>query len=209
MALSSKLIFTSRASTCRSLVTTSGLISTMVASRSRKARYAPRMIATAWLTWAGPRPSPNASSRAWNARMPTAGSTTSRRMAAGSRCAISSISMPPCGWATTTMRTCRRDRKSTRLNSSHVAISYAVFCLIRRPPRSTLFPYTTLFRSRLAHLGRAEAEPERQLARLERPHADGGLDDFAQDGCGLALRDLLDLHAAVRVGHDDDAHVPP
>src|SRR6266508_2945128 len=88
---------------------------------------------------------------------------------------------------------CRgRDRKSTRLNSSHVAISYAVFCLkkknefdagwhrptyvfnhcelprvsprlavlprrqteqhavfflmIQRPPRSTLFPYTTLFR---------------------------------------------------------------
>src|SRR5690625_6143856 len=25
-----------------------------------------------------------------------------------------------------------RDRKSTRLNSSHVAISYAVFCLIKR-----------------------------------------------------------------------------
>src|SRR6202046_4986378 len=73
----------------------------------------------------------------------------------------------------------RGDRKSTRLNSSHVSISYAVFCLkknrfyklamffktgidltstpiakvvlfflrIRRPPRSTLFPYTTLFRS--------------------------------------------------------------
>src|ERR1039458_7346191 len=102
----------------------------------------------------------------------------------------------------------RPDRKSTRLNSSHLGISYAVFCLIkrnrseehtselqslrhlvcrllleenhvgvktprfaggkvanpgygfspgfvdiffflmiRRPPRSTLFPYTTLFRS--------------------------------------------------------------
>src|SRR6266403_1610937 len=55
-----------------------------------------------------------------------------------------------------------RDRKSTRLNSSHVESSYAVFCLkkkktilagflfsmTRRPPRSTLFPYTTLFRSR-------------------------------------------------------------
>src|SRR5690554_1825214 len=40
-----------------------------------------------------------------------------------------------------------RDRKSTRLNSSHVRISYAVFCLIRCPPPSTLFPYTTLFRS--------------------------------------------------------------
>src|SRR6266498_4019595 len=94
---------------------------------------------------------------------------------------------------------CRIDRKSTRLNSSHVRSSYAVFCLkkkkknykkdyqlkkktrknkqktltaslikeleymfkislqkniyfffflmIRRPPRSTHFPYTTLFRS--------------------------------------------------------------
>src|ERR1039458_1413156 len=41
----------------------------------------------------------------------------------------------------------KSDRKSTRLNSSHLGISYAVFCLIRRPPRSTLFPYTTLFRS--------------------------------------------------------------
>src|SRR5438034_976686 len=39
------------------------------------------------------------------------------------------------------------DRKSTRLNSSHTVISYAVFCLILPQPRSTLFPYTTLFRS--------------------------------------------------------------
>src|SRR5438477_144123 len=61
------------------------------------------------------------------------------------------------------------DRKSTRLNSSHMSISYAVFCwknksivtnstaattstlttcdAIRPPPASTLFPYTTLFRS--------------------------------------------------------------
>src|ERR1022692_2651113 len=105
----------------------------------------------------------------------------------------------------------RSDRKSTRLNSSHLVISYAVFCLkkknkrthkpprprssptatalpasrghsvgridlpvhghaqrrqhfppavsffflmIRRPPRSTLFPYTTLFRSAGVLLGR-------------------------------------------------------
>src|SRR5437660_300780 len=46
-----------------------------------------------------------------------------------------------------------RDRKSTRLNSSHVAISYAVFCLIRRPPTATLFPYTTLFRSQMKQHG--------------------------------------------------------
>src|SRR5690606_30648270 len=48
-------------------------------------------------------------------------------------------------------RLAMRDRKSTRLNSSHVKISYAVFCLMRRPTRSTLFPYTTLFRSSVRH----------------------------------------------------------
>src|SRR5690625_6145052 len=31
-----------------------------------------------------------------------------------------------------------RDRKSTRLNSSHVAISYAVFCLIKKKTTSTI-----------------------------------------------------------------------
>src|SRR3990172_6726026 len=44
-----------------------------------------------------------------------------------------------------------QDRKSTRLNSTHTYISLFplfFFLMIRRPPRSTLFPYTTLFRSR-------------------------------------------------------------
>src|SRR6266704_2208655 len=45
---------------------------------------------------------------------------------------------PPCARSrsvTTTSaccRTTRRDRKSTRLNSSHVSISYAVFCLKKK-----------------------------------------------------------------------------
>src|SRR5437773_1195829 len=39
------------------------------------------------------------------------------------------------------------DRKSTRLNSSHITSSYAVFCLIPPAPTPPLFPYTTLFRS--------------------------------------------------------------
>src|SRR5438067_3300506 len=30
-----------------------------------------------------------------------------------------------------------RDRKSTRLNSSHVSISYAVFCLKKKKPQSS------------------------------------------------------------------------
>src|SRR5437879_2018473 len=40
-----------------------------------------------------------------------------------------------------------QDRKSTRLNSSHRCISYAVFCPALSPSASPLFPYTTLFRS--------------------------------------------------------------
>src|SRR2546429_5974367 len=33
----------------------------------------------------------------------------------------------------------------------HLILSFFFFLMIRRPPRSTLFPYTTLFRSRPAH----------------------------------------------------------
>src|SRR3712207_8502028 len=46
--------------------------------------------------------------------------------------------------------------------------------MIRRPPRSTLFPYTTLFRSLLGYFNRRE-RPEDRLRRLTtlpgRPHA--------------------------------------
>src|SRR5256885_11573835 len=34
-----------------------------------------------------------------------------------------------------------RDRKSTRLNSSHLVISYAVFCLKKKNTTSTLSPH--------------------------------------------------------------------
>src|SRR5437879_8127156 len=52
------------------------------------------------------------------------------------------------------------------------------FLMIRRPPRSTLFPYTTLFRS----LGR------RRERRRVRPRA-GRRDDRALDGAALRRRD--------------------
>src|SRR5688500_13087515 len=61
---------------------------------------------------------------------------------------------------------CRRDRKSTRLNSSHLVSSYAVVC--RPAPRPTLSPYTTLFRSIARH--RDAVEPE---DRLHEPRAVG------------------------------------
>src|SRR3989442_3370432 len=54
------------------------------------------------------------------------------------------------------------------------------FLMIRRPPRSTLFPYTTLFRSRGADAGRVRAGvaaprelPRRERARVVAIPADG------------------------------------
>src|SRR2546430_4263917 len=44
--------------------------------------------------------------------------------------------------------------------------------MIRRPPRSTLFPYTTLFRSRAGHQLRARAH-ERRRGRRARRRAGG------------------------------------
>src|SRR6266511_4898635 len=43
----------------------------------------------------------------------------------------------PGGWCSDTPgRRARRDRKSTRLNSSHVKISYAVFCLKKKKKKN-------------------------------------------------------------------------
>src|SRR5256885_5010708 len=42
--------------------------------------------------------------------------------------------------------------------------------MIRRPPRSTLFPYTTLFRSLLAATGRPDASQDRIINLLAGPH---------------------------------------
>src|SRR2546422_8475185 len=44
-------------------------------------------------------------------------------------------------------------------------ISFFFFLMIRRPPRSTLFPYTTLFRSFLVGAGAKQAVSEQRLRR--------------------------------------------
>src|SRR2546427_3003175 len=49
--------------------------------------------------------------------------------------------------------------------------SLIFFLMIRRPPRSTLFPYTTLFRSRLAAAcPDLESRPDQRLLQHERAH---------------------------------------
>src|SRR5256885_5239273 len=68
--------------------------------------------------------------------------------------------------------------------------------MIRRPPRSTLFPYTTLFRSlRQGHSrphraaqGRAEAAPERRAAA---PRSEEHTSEL-QSPCNLVCRLLLE-----------------
>src|SRR5256885_13279911 len=44
--------------------------------------------------------------------------------------------------------------------------------MIRRPPRSTLFPYTTLFRSRIVPLGTAAAQAIQRYIAESRPAFD-------------------------------------
>src|SRR2546426_3088780 len=66
-------------------------------------------------------------------------------------------------------------------------VAFVFFLMIRRPPRSTLFPYTTLFRSRL----------------FERVRAAGAIRaDVAVDDIALLLEQL----AAIRVGDGVRTH---
>src|SRR5690606_41424869 len=48
---------------------------------------------------------------------------------------------------------------------------FSLLSLLRHPPRSTLFPYTTLFRSRLARHPFAGAVEDRRDPVHRRPHA--------------------------------------
>src|SRR2546426_7437781 len=62
--------------------------------------------------------------------------------------------------------------------------------MIRRPPRSTLFPYTTLFRSRIA----AISTRRRRRARTVHVHRDRA----AAPGDGGARRECCDQRPALR-----------
>src|SRR3712207_7564099 len=64
--------------------------------------------------------------------------------------------------------------------------------MIRRPPRSTLFPYTTLFRSR------GEARARREAARGDRGGLRGDRRAAGQGGNLAPGRDELSLPGALR-----------
>src|ERR1035437_5964943 len=47
----------------------------------------------------------------------------------------------------------------TKTRKSLMSLSFCFFLMIRRPPRSTLFPYTTLFRSLQGEFERGRSVP--------------------------------------------------
>src|SRR5256885_7425510 len=69
--------------------------------------------------------------------------------------------------------------------------------MIRRPPRSTLFPYTTLFRSVLAAAHDAHIAPLVELAHVAR----------AEPAIGRELLGRLLGHAPVALEHIGAAHL--
>src|SRR3712207_8242602 len=77
--------------------------------------------------------------------------------------------------------------------------------MIRRPPRSTLFPYPTLFRSPEVHLGGAGLEEQpHQLAARVAPH-----DGVVYDDHALALYyrgERVELEPQAELPHRSEEH---
>src|SRR5256885_12609673 len=70
--------------------------------------------------------------------------------------------------------------------------SFFFFLMIRRPPRSTLFPYTTLFRSaRGVGDQRADRRADREHARLPPRRSEEHTSEL-QSPCNLVCRLLLE-----------------
>src|SRR2546430_3386204 len=64
--------------------------------------------------------------------------------------------------------------------------------MIRRPPRSTLFPYTTLFRSLVVHLAVQQLEAHRHTLRLGESLDLVQSGDAVVDPLGVALAAAVD-----------------
>src|SRR2546426_5193738 len=74
--------------------------------------------------------------------------------------------------------------------------------MIRRPPRSTLFPYTTLFRSRAEGARPEQPEVDQRVGQRALPAQEGGADgETRHDGEGryqreAVLRDRSEEHTS-------------
>src|SRR2546430_9593267 len=73
--------------------------------------------------------------------------------------------------------------------------------MIRRPPRSTLFPYTTLFRSQFGVSRTAVREAVKALREKGLVEAYTGRGTFVTDGTSQVVRQSLDL--MLRIGQHE------
>src|SRR6266540_5969105 len=70
---------------------------------------------------------------------------------------------------------------------SYISFCFFFFLMIRRPPRSTLFPYTTLFRPRGPPEARAPAPDPRHCARARSEEHTSELQSHHDLVCRLLL----------------------
>src|SRR5438552_3385268 len=103
--------------------------------------------------------------------MPTAGSTTSRRIASGSRWAISSISIPPCGCATTTMRSRPRSRTSPRYSSRAIGSASSTSRRWTGRPSGPVWAVTSVFPSSSLAAWRTSTSPAQSRTPPALPRA--------------------------------------
>src|SRR5208283_5564648 len=100
-----------------------------------------------------------------------------------------------------------------RLNPISIFSNFFFFLMIRRPPRSTLFPYTTLFRSRVANSAPihpvdrfadliAEASRDRKSTRLNSSHITSSYAVFC-------LKKKKQNHGVARVGQIATEKIAP
>src|SRR3712207_7139041 len=84
---------------------------------------------------------------------------------------------------------------------SYVIFFVFFFLMIRRPPRSTLFPYTTLFRSHVEQRDRAERQhehqPEQREDELAAPGDAGVLEQQRRQGGDRKSTRLNSSHANI------------
>src|SRR3989442_9768718 len=76
---------------------------------------------------------------------------------------------------------------------------YFFFLMIRRPPRSTLFPYTTLFRSRFARNRLSRAQLELFVGEQREPPGQEPLHRLARPG-----REQLGVDRAARAARSEE-----
>src|SRR6266571_8580577 len=72
------------------------------------------------------------------------------------------------------------------------------FLMIRRPPRSTLFPYTTLFRSAAAPSGRPD-DPAMAAAQVRRPLDDRDRKSTRLNSSHMSISDAVSCLKKKRV----------